>query len=174
MHNVSAQSLRAKPDKTDCALGGTNGGIILLRQHPLKTLSSRRYIESGRKFSLVLSVLMLAACGAESESAKQQNPAEALKEKLEQATGSYTAQEGVMPVYGVTINRPVAFRSKPNAEEKVSGYFPPSKAVWVIRPEEEWTLVRFKGLSAWVAREDLAALFTVDEPPVAPVEKKEK
>lgn len=77
------------------------------------------------------------------------------------ATVSETG-ESIYMVYGVTGATPVPFRGKADEKEKVLGYFPPNKAVWVIRPQEPWVLVYFKEVTGWVPSKDLITLFTID------------
>lgn len=70
--------------------------------------------------------------------------------------------EAMYMVYAVTGEQPVAFREKPNNEERVLGYFPPRKAVWVVRPQSPWVFVYFKEVTGWVKEDDLLTFFTID------------
>ena len=86
---------------------------------------------------------------------------EAIKPPQATAKDAETGKPVYM-VYGVTGEAPVPFRAKPSEDEKVFGYFPPHKAVWMIRPQKPWVLVYFKEVTGWIKEDDLLTFFTID------------
>lgn len=66
------------------------------------------------------------------------------------------------PVYAVTQGREVAFRAEPDSKKQVLGYFPAHQVVLAVRPQKEWMMVHYQGVSGWVLKEELITVFTLD------------